>query len=203
MGNPSLVDFTDSNDLLTKLAQSDEYAFEFVFHQYYPRICLYALQFTENDKEAEDIAKDAFIKIWKGKKEFESIDHLKSSIYQATKHVGLNYREKNSRSIKREEVYLYEQEKFELNHLDYMIESEVFGTLYQAIQKLPEQARKIIISTYLEGQSNQEVADSMNLSLQTVKNHKLRALNLLRKQLNMQTFQLLTAGYFIINHVSK
>jgi len=198
-----MVDFADSKELIAKLRQSDEHAFEFIFHQYYPRICLYALQFTNDDKEAEDIAKDAFIKIWKGKKEFESIDHLKSSIYQATKHVGLNYREKNSRSIKREEIFLYDQDKVEINHLDFMIESEVFGSLYQAIQQLPTQARKIIISTYLEGKSNQEVADLMNLSVQTVKNHKLRALNLLRKQLNLQTFQLLTTGYFIIKFLPQ
>ena len=46
------------------------------------------------------------------------------------------------------------------------------GELYDAINKLPDQAKKVIILSYLEGKSNQEIADALQINLQTVKNYK-------------------------------
>ncbi len=64
--------------------------------------------------------------------------------------------------------------------MERMIEAEVLGEVYKALQKLPEGCRKVINLSYFEGLSNQEVADRLNVSINTVKTQKLRALKMLR-----------------------
>ena len=51
-----------------------------------------------------------------------------------------------------------------------IIEEEVFGSMYDAIYKLPEQTRKIVLLT-LEGVSNPKIAEQLKISRETVKWH--------------------------------
>ncbi|MNW01780.1 RNA polymerase sigma factor [compost metagenome] len=73
--------------------------------------------------------------------------------------------------------------------------------LYDALKKLPPKAREIVELTYLEGYSNQEVADLLHISLQTVKNQKLRALSLLRKLLSRNSFHYLMSIVFFSSEI--
>jgi RNA polymerase sigma-70 factor (family 1) len=189
--------------LLEHLANGNQTAFEYIFNTYYPRICLYAAPFATEDKQAEDIAKEAFIRIWNSDKRFKSIEHLKNTLYLSTKQIGINHQVAHQRTLQREEKYYSIQQPYEGHHLQHMIQSEVMGELYEAVNKLPEQAKAVIVSTYLEGKSNQEVAEEMNISLQTVKNYKMRALKQLRQHLAPDTFQLLLSAYFIFEKITS
>jgi RNA polymerase sigma-70 factor (family 1) len=200
-GSPNIYGEVDL--LLEHLANGDQAAFEYIFNTYYPRICLFAAPFATQDKQAEDIAKEAFIRIWKSEKNFKSIEHLKNTLYLSTKQIGINHQVSHQRTLQREEKYYSIQQPYEDHHLQHMIYSEVMGELYEAISKLPEQAKAVIVSTYLEGKSNQEVADEMNISLQTVKNYKMRALKQLRQHLAPDTFQLLLSAYFIFEKITS
>lgn len=193
-----LMDYTDEIQLLDQLRDADEQAFAHVFHQYYKRVCLFALSFTADDKEAEDVARDAFVRVWNSPKDFKSVAHLRSVLYLAARQVGVNYQTARNRSKHRDQVYAAEQDTVQESQLQQIIYAEAMSELYTAIQELPEQARKVITATYLEGKSNQEAADELNLSLQTIKNHKLRALSILRQRLDHRAFELLITGYFII-----
>ncbi|MCA5006320.1 RNA polymerase sigma factor [Sphingobacterium bovistauri] len=190
--------FDNENYLIAKLVQSDHHAFEYIFNMYYPRICIYALQFTTENAQAEDIAKEAFIRIWKAKTVFKSIEHLKNTLYQSARQIATNYQVANQRSINRELIYQMNQEQHEEHAMHNIIYTEVMSELYNAIQKLPEQAKNVIISTYLEGKSNQEVAQEMSLSLQTVKNYKLRGIKQLRQLLSSEIYILLIATNFFL-----
>lgn len=97
---------------------------------------------------------------------------MKNSLYQSTRQVALSQLTSLERSTKREEQYYTNQQQFEDSPLHHIIHAELMGELYEALQQLPEQAKKVIILTYLEGKSNQEAADEMQISLQTVKNRE-------------------------------
>lgn len=196
MYTDSHTDSPAESQLLHRLRQGDEKIFEYIFNRYYPRICLYAAHYAGDGKDAEDIAEESFLKIWHGNRDFQSLKHLKASLYQAARHIGLNHLQATQRRQTRESAYELGREQQE-TRLDQIIQAEVLGELYRAVDQLPGRARQIIIETYLEGKSNQEVADLLGLSLQTVKNQKLRALALLRKNMRRQSFLLLMSFQFI------
>lgn len=183
--------------LLEQFELSNPKAFEYLFKTYYNRILIYALNYSDDKSQAEDIAKDVFIKIWNTNKKFQSLEHLKNTLYQITKQLGINQQISNERMLNREKIYQSKNAQHEDAHIHKMIYSEVMSELYDAIQQLPHQTKKVIISTYLDGKSNKEVADEMNISLQTVKNYKIRAIAHLRKLISPKAILfLITLHYF-------
>ncbi len=70
--------------------------------------------------------------------------------------------------------------KCQENALNQMIRKEQDREIYKRIETLPLHCRKVIIMCFLDGFSNMEVADKLNISVHTVRNHKTRALRPLR-----------------------
>lgn len=65
-----------------------------------------------------------------------------------------------------------------------MIEEEVLGEIYRAIDELPPECRRVF-RLGLEGLSNQEIADSLSISINTVRTQKQRAMAVLKKRFSM------------------
>lgn len=188
--------YIDEQQLLRDFLEGKELAFKYIFDTYYKRMCLYARTFVDESREAEDLAGEAFIRIWEGKKIYESVAHLKAAIYQTVRRLGINNLQARKRRSLRANVYYEEQNQTQPSQLQEIVFVEAMAELYQAIEMLPNKAQEIIKLTYLEGKSNLEVAEIMGISVQTVKNQKLRALTLLRSRINKNTFHLLVLGFF-------
>lgn len=185
------MNYTSEKELLENFLKGEEQACAHVYNRYFSRICLYASSFVDETKEAEDIAEEGFIRLWQGKRNFESLAHLKAALYQTTRRVGLNHQTARQRRLNRVDMYATQQDQDQNSHLQEIIYAETMAELYEAIQKLPPKAREIIQLAYLQGNSNQEVADLLHISIQTVKNQKMRALSLLRQHLNRDSFNYL------------
>jgi len=193
----------DESNLVTQLQEGDSVAFRMVFERFYTRLCVFADRYVNDREASKDIVNEVFIKFWKASKQFQHIDHVLASLYLATKHTALNHRQSIVRSMKRNFVYqmgLGEEDTF---YLAEITSTEMFNELHEAISKLPEKAGRIIRETYLEGKSNQEVADEMGISLQTLRNQKSRALAILRSRLSKDTFELLIAGAFVMHFFQR
>ncbi|WP_433900238.1 RNA polymerase sigma factor [Sphingobacterium puteale] len=185
------MNYTSEKELLDDFLNGEERACAHVYNRYFSRICLYASNFVDESKEAEDIAEEGFIRLWQSRRRFESLSHLKAALYQATRHVGINHQTARKRRLNRVDSYVALQEPDQKSHLHELVYAETMAELYDAIQKLPPKAREIIQLSYLAGNSNQEIADLLQLNIQTVKNQKLRALGLLRQHLTRDSFNYL------------
>ena len=73
---------------------------------------------------------------------------------------------------------------------DYLMEEEMSHLLNEAINQLPKQCEQVIIGL-LEGKSLQEIADNMQISVNSAKTYKLRAIQSLRSLLKDTPFLLL------------
>ena len=172
------------NDLLPGLQSGDEQAFSKIFLALYPPLCQFAEKFVQYTSDAEDIVEDIFLKLWDRAVLFNDEEHLKAFLYRSIRNACLNFIKINKRAFDRNSAFIKEQgECDEATYLSEITRTEIIAELYIAISELPSQARKVIIKTYIEGQSNQEVADELGISINTVKNHKQNGLALLRSKL--------------------
>lgn len=64
-----------------------------------------------------------------------------------------------------------------------IIETEVVVAVYKVIETLPTECKKIIKLKYIEGLSNKEISDKLNVTISTVKNHSVRGLKLMRDRI--------------------
>ena len=67
-----------------------------------------------------------------------------------------------------------------------MIEEEMLGQLYRAIEELPTECARVF-KLGLEGLSNQEIADTLSVSIHTVKTQKQRAMSVLKQRFGIGT----------------
>ena len=51
-------------------------------------------------------------------------------------------------------------------------------------EKLPQKCKTIFILSRIEGKTNPEIAETLNLSIRTIENQIYRALKILKKELN-------------------
>lgn len=55
---------TESKTLLENIAAGDNEAFKTLFDVFFPKVKVFLVKFLKDDKAAEDIAQDIFVKIW-------------------------------------------------------------------------------------------------------------------------------------------
>ncbi len=169
------------SDILLKMSRGDKTAFKYVFETYYKSICLFIQKYIHNAEQSEDIAQDVFIKIWEKQIQFNSPLAFKAYLYQAAKNKALNVLEHEA--VKRsyqEKVNI--DRKSESFFYQSFIEQETQRLMMQTIDKLPPRAREIL-KLNLDGYKNQEIADQLNISVNTVKNHKATAYKFLKENL--------------------
>ena len=154
------------NNFIIKLHSSDERIFKEIFKKYYLPVRSFAWRFVKDNDIAEDIVQDCFLNVWEKRLTFNVITEIRSYLYTSTRNACLDY-------LKHEQI----KQKQE-----YILEEEVDALIHQAIGTLPRQAQKMVIMT-LNGDSNLEIAQKLNVTVNTVKSTKLKAYQILRKRL--------------------
>jgi RNA polymerase sigma factor (sigma-70 family) len=79
--------------------------------------------------------------------------------------------------------------------LQAIIRSEVLNEINLAIQKLPSSCQQIFRMGYLEGLTNPEIAETLSISINTVKTQKQRALKSIKTSLNPEIFSIFLSIY--------
>ena len=168
--------------------KGDEKSFESIFCQYYKTLVSYAMRHDLELMEAEDVVLEIFHHIWQIRKELKSPAALHSLLFTATKNRTLNVARnlKNRQKLISENFPVKEEEESQ----DYLMEEEMSHLLNEAINQLPKQCEQVIIGL-LEGKSLQEIADNMQISVNSAKTYKLRAIQSLRSLLKDTPFLLL------------
>ena len=173
--------------MLENFQKGDEDAFRYYYEMYYHPLCLFGFRMLNVEEEVKDIVQDVFVNLWKAQGTIESVLHMKMYLYQSMRHRCLNY----IRLKKKEEIYGNEYELLNSNKRfeNAVIEEEVHRLIIEEINNLPQKQRRVIF-LHLEGKNNIEIAEIMNLSVNTVKTHKDRARQQLKVKL--QDFFLMT-----------
>ena len=166
--------------------------FEVFFREHYPRYCYHANLIVEDKDMAEDVVQEAFAGLWEKWDEFDDESSAKAWLYTVVWHKALNQLRHEKVKLK-SRPYLASDEVDDRDYLNDLIKAELFGQIHQAIESLPEGCRNIFKLSYFEGLKNQEIADALQLSVNTIKTQKARALQLLRLKFDLSQFALFLA----------
>ena len=164
------------------LANGDKIDLEDFFRANYPVFCSFATSFVSDNDLCQDIVQDTFVKFWRNKNTFSNISAVKAFFYKSIRNSCLDY-------IKHEKVkdkftnYYINQNNPVQYFWEEVIEKEAYSVVYQEINKLPEKEKEVLLLA-LKGKTNKEIAEDMNIAVNTVKTHKSRAYKVLRKKFN-------------------
>ena len=182
------------DEIVSGFNKGNQRSFSSIFNTYYASLCFFAERMILDKQEAEDIVEETFVKLWRLHANFETMQNIKAFLYITTKNACLNYIKQSDRTNKQQSDLQYTLAQQEDHVLNSLTKAEVLREVHAAIESLPPQCRKIVRLSFLEGLKNQEIADRLNLSINTVKNQKMRAISLLKIKLlstNLMAFLVL------------
>lgn len=178
---------TQEQELVNQFKKGNKKAFEAIYNYHYVPIHQFAKRFVVNEQDAEDITTEVFLKLWHRHENFDSYENILAFLYISVRNACLNHlrNEKRQQTGQKELLYLLEDETG--HHLEQQqITAKIYQHILSEIDKLPRQLKKVFKMAYVEGLSNEEIAAKLNINNQSVRNHKARALKLLRIALTDQ-----------------
>lgn len=174
-------------DLLLETHKS----FSDIYSIYYVRMLRFSQTYVGAEEDAEDIVQNTFLYLWEHLDLLKDIEHPDAFLFTLIKNRCLNflkhqsYIQAKTSSLKADEELEYQLNLYALEQFDETISSitEVENLLSQTIQKLPERCREIFLLSRIDGLKYKEIAERLNISVNTVENQISIALRKLRSEL--------------------
>lgn len=154
--------------------------FDEIYVSYFSRMRRFAREYVLFDEDAENIVQDVFLLLWEKKDVLKVQVSLMSYLFSLVKNRCLDYLR---HQVVAEEFKQELSVKLSaLEHLDQTFgsEEEIERIVKRAIDNLPERCREIFIKNRIEGKKYREIADELQLSVNTVENQMAIALKKLR-----------------------
>ncbi|MOA11413.1 RNA polymerase sigma factor [compost metagenome] len=169
--------------------------FKEIYRTYFNSLVNFTQRFIGEYDASVDIVQETFISLWNRDEQLGAIESVKSYLYTTARNKSLNH----LRHLKIRDKYYQEEllEKENQSFYEYtLLEEETYRLIIKAIQEnLNEQCQKVL-KLSLKGAKNHEVADLLQISVNTVKYHKKNAYKVLK--LKLQDMYVLGAVLYLL-----
>jgi RNA polymerase sigma factor (sigma-70 family) len=182
------------HELIQNLREGNEAAFKYLVDHYQDKVYNTALGLLQNDKDAEDVAQEVFIQVFKSIKNFKEESKLSTWLYRITTGKALDLlRSKKSKKrfgLIRRLTGEGDETAIELpdfHHPGVALEKkENAAKLFRAIRQLPENQKMAFVLHKLENMSYEEISRVLHTSLPAVESLMHRAKLNLQKIIKKQ-----------------
>ena len=169
--------------LVERVQQGDKRAFDVLVLKYQNKIIQLAYRYVHDHDEAMDVAQEAFIKAYKLLGNFRGESAFFTWIYRIAINTAKNHLVASGRRPPRSDLDAQDAEQYEgasgLREYDtpehMLLRDEIKETIASAINDLPDDLRTAITLRELEGLSYEEIAQTMECPIGTVRSRIFRA----------------------------
>ncbi len=181
------VNVNNESALLRRVAEGDETAYRQLFHLHWNNVYTVALMLTKSVPLAEDMVQDVFLKIWQKREQFAEIERFEDYLFiMARNHIYTELKKQaKNEGFKQQLVDFFEDSA---HHADLaLLTKETQHQIESAIQQLTPQQQLVYRLSRDQGLSHEEIAQQLNISRNTVRNHIVQALKVIRDYLKGNT----------------
>ena len=161
----------DDQYYINLILEGDSNAFKVIVDRYKDLVYTLTLRMIKNREEAEEVAQDTFIKVYKSLKKFKGESKFSTWIYKIAYHSSLDRIKKNKKFQRN--FAITEFTEFEVktidNALDRLEEDERKKALQDCIDLLPNDDGFLLTLFYYEELSLEEIAKIVGLTPNNVK----------------------------------
>jgi RNA polymerase sigma factor (sigma-70 family) len=166
--------------LLLAVAQGDDMAYRRLFDNYKDSIQRHALQITDREDIAEELAQEVFMRIWILRERLPDLGKLESWIYTVTRNLSIEYLRRVSRRETLCSSFADLSERGGDNVDEILISKEYTHLLREAVEHLPPQQKRVYILHQQGNLKLEQIAIELGLKRSTVKNHLAEAMRSIR-----------------------
>jgi len=167
--------------LIIEIKNHNEDSFKEFFLLMQPSIYYFIYRHTSNKETAQDLTQEVFVKFWLSRERLNTHSSPKAYIFKIARNLCLNYIQREHKTSSEDENYLVLLSKCTEENLDSLF---LLDDYQKAISLLPERCRTTFVLSRFEGFSYNEIAEIMEVEVQTVKNQMNKAISVLKKLLS-------------------
>lgn len=176
--------------VVSQLRAGNEEAFHYLYRHHYTMLCHVAYEYVKDRFLAESLVSDVMFHLWEIHESLEIEVSLRSYLITAVRHHCLNYLASKTERTEIAFSALEQGERLaeraydsEEQPMGRLLEKELEGEIRKAIAALPQECRSVFLKSRFEEKKYEEIAQELNISVNTVKYHIKNALVKLTAQL--------------------
>lgn len=169
---------------LSAISTGDEAAFRCLFDRYRGRIYTYALRLSENTSLADEVVQDVFLKVWLKRATLPNIENFSAWLYAIARNRMFDMMKQQAREQQTRESVQQEGAASANNAELSLLEKEQQILLKDALAKLSPRQQLIYNLSRNRGMKHEEIADTLNISRNTVKTHLVHALRVIKDHIS-------------------
>lgn len=178
--NKILTALSVAQNTLLYTSSTHREQFKILFKEYFASLCLFATRFLADPELAKDTVHDVFISLWESSIQLNQLENEKGYLYTLVRNHCLDIlRKQNVRKKYSESNNWTKKESDDYLEIE-ILREETYRLLEQAIDRLPERSREIL-QLKLAGYKNQDIAEKLQLSLNTINTLKKNSYKFLRE----------------------
>lgn len=177
--------------LVQQARDGEEHAFAALVDAHSEKIISLAWRLTGSRAVAEDIAQEAFLRLFRSLASFRGDSSVGTWLYRTTSRLAIDHLRREK--IKRRIFLFRSADSEQSDPLEMVADSsasphellqarETAARMQRVLQRLPARQKAVFILRQQEGLSLKEIAETLNLELGTVKAHLHRAVSQFRKE---------------------
>lgn len=170
--------------------QNDRSTFHLLYKTYYKALTSYAVSLLSSRDAAEDVVQEAFATIWEsGGEKLISVSYVKRFLYLFVRNKCID--SLRHRKIMDDYAQSLTFSGHRLSEEEDLFTEDIYIQLFKMIDKMPDRQREVFL-LYMKGKSNKEIAEALQVSIETVKTWKRRGKEYLKENLSPSAKLLLT-----------
>lgn len=156
-------------ELIKRIKNGDQSAFEQIYDRYVSDLYYFILSYIKSAVITEDIIQDTFIRLWVKRDLIDETKEIKSYIFTIAWHLFLKEFKKTSRNIMIPDFMELSQELMSADYSSY--DFDLYCKTIQEVKSgLPPRQKEIYTLIKENGKSIKEVAESLGIQEQVVRN---------------------------------
>ena len=184
--------------IVEQLKTGNEDAYQYIYDRHYALLCHIANGYVKDQFLAETIVGDTIFHLWEIRETLEISVSIRSYLLRAVRNRCINYlnsewekREISFSCLMPDEITDDKMTISDSHPLGTLLERELEEEIYKAIDKLPNECRRVFDKSRFEGKSYEEISQELGISVNTVKYHIKNALASLQTNLSKYLITLL------------
>ena len=167
--------------LLNDFKAGETTTLQTLYDLHYRALWYFANRLVDNTEQAEDIVAEAFIKLWNRRHQFQNLEKIRPFLFVVTRNACITYLKQHKRREFSHNEISYLSPISEEDADTEQLRAELVQEVLLQAEAMPPQMKKIFSLFYVEGKSLSEIADNLDVSINTVRSQKVNALKRIRE----------------------
>ena len=189
----------NDKEVIQALKAGEDAAFRIVFDTNFRRLFAFSYRMLKSKEQAEEVVHDALLNVWVNRSRLNEDLPITPYLYTITRRLTLNALRQVATSQRMIDQLWRDMETVSNSTEEAILLTDLQKFTDTALDILPRQQQLVFKMSRYEGMNYDEIAEKLNISRNTVKNHLIAALKTLRFHFNMSDMScfVLLSSYFI------